>query len=161
MPETFILDGPDATEALALAMAPHLAPGDVIGLVGGLGAGKTHFARSIIRARLMTDGTDEEIPSPTYTLVQTYGAADIEIWHADLYRLGSGDEIAELGLADAFGDAICIVEWSDRLGTAAPFRMLTLALGFDVGDDRRRVASVEARGPGWEWLPEVLRGVRS
>lgn len=161
MTATLILDGPDATEALARAMAPHLAPGDVVGLVGGLGAGKSHFARSVIQARLNAAGTSEDIPSPSYTLVQTYLAGDVEIWHADLYRLGSNEEIGELGLADAFDGAVCIVEWADRLGPSAPARMLTLTLDFDAGSDQRRVAGFEARGPGWEWLPETLRQVRT
>ena len=159
MPETLILDGPDATENLARAMAPHLEPGDVLGLVGGLGAGKSHFARAVIRTRLNAAGADEDVPSPSYTLVQTYAADGVEIWHADLYRLGSIEEVGELGLEDAFGRAICIVEWADRLGTAAPRRMLTLSLGFEPGHDARRVARIEGRGSGWDWLPGALRRV--
>lgn len=157
MPATLILDGPDATESLARAMAPHLAPGDVLGLVGGLGAGKSLFARAVIRTRLNAAGRDEDVPSPSYTLVQTYDTDDVEVWHADLYRLGSIDEIGELGLEDAFGRAICIVEWADRLGAAAPRRMLTLSFGFEPGRDARRLATIEGRGPDWDWLPGVLR----
>ena len=160
MPATLILDGPDATESLARAMAPHLAPGDVLGLVGGLGAGKSLFARAVIRTRLNAGGRDEDIPSPSYTLVQTYDSDGVEIWHADLYRLGSIDEIGELGLEDAFGRAICIVEWANRLGAAAPRRMLTLSLGFEPGQDARRLATIEGRGPDWDWLSGVLRRVQ-
>jgi len=159
LPATLILDGPDATDSLARAIAPRLRPSDVVGLVGGLGAGKSHFARSLILSRLNEAGRDEEVPSPSFTLVQTYEAGGVDIWHADLYRLGSMDEIGELGLEDAFGRAICIVEWADRLGSAAPSRMLTLTLDFDGDDDARRVATIEARGSGWDWLPETVRRV--
>lgn len=86
-------------------------------LDGPIGAGKSHFARSAILKLLPSP---EEIPSPTYTLVQTYIARSIEIWHADLYRLSDPGEIHELGLTTAFDDAICFVEWPDRLGEATP-----------------------------------------
>lgn len=161
MPETLTLDGPEATDSLARAMAPHLVRGDVVGLVGGLGAGKSHFARAVVRTLLNAAGADEEeVPSPSYTLVQTYDADGVEIWHADLYRLGSIEEIGELGLEDAFGRAICIVEWADRLGAAAPLRMLTFSLGFEPGHDERRLATIEGRGSGWDWLPDILRRVQ-
>jgi tRNA threonylcarbamoyladenosine biosynthesis protein TsaE len=110
-----VLSGPDATEALARRLAPVLEPGDVILLEGQIGAGKTHFARALIAARLEAAGRTEDIPSPTFTLVQTYNDGTAEIWHADLYRLASPDEVVELGLAEAFGTAICLVEWPDRL----------------------------------------------
>ncbi len=157
MPATLILDGPEATEGLARAMAPRLRAGDVVGLVGGLGAGKSHFARALVLTLLEASGRIEEVPSPSYTLVQTYDAGGLEIWHADLYRLGSAGEIAELGLDEAFRTAVCVVEWADRLGPAAPDRMLTLALEFEADGDMRRRATIGTSGGGWDWLPEVLR----
>ena len=124
-----------ATAAFAQALAPRLAPGDTILLEGPIGAGKTFFARALIQARLAASGTMEEVPSPTYTLVQTYWDGATEIWHADLYRLGAPDEIVELGLDDAFDTAICLVEWPDRLAGTAPKDALTLqfAIGSDEG----------------------------
>lgn len=104
----------------ARRLAPNLAPGHVILLQGGIGAGKTHFARNLIQARLAAAGLHEDIPSPTFTLVQTYEDAHTEIWHADLYRLNHPDEVDELGLIDAFDTAICLVEWPDRLGALRP-----------------------------------------
>ncbi len=93
-------------------IARYLRPGDTVLLSGPIGAGKTHLARAIIGALL---DHDEEIPSPTYTLVQTYHGALSEIWHADLYRLADSSELVELGLDEAMEQAIVIVEWPDRL----------------------------------------------
>lgn len=111
------LESPGATCRLAQALALRLQPGDTLLLSGGLGAGKTHFARCLIQALLLRP---EDVPSPTFTLVQTYDGATGEVWHADLYRLADTAEIAELGLAEAFETAICIVEWPDRLGRDLP-----------------------------------------
>ncbi|TWI33349.1 tRNA (adenosine(37)-N6)-threonylcarbamoyltransferase complex ATPase subunit type 1 TsaE [Paracoccus sulfuroxidans] len=111
------IDHADAemTEALARAMAAILRPGDVLALEGAVGAGKTHFARALIRAR--QGDAAEDVPSPTFTLVQTYDdPLGTEIWHADLYRLTHPDELAELGLEDAMQDAIVLIEWPDRGG---------------------------------------------
>jgi tRNA threonylcarbamoyladenosine biosynthesis protein TsaE len=157
---TLTLAGPEATDRLARAIAPHLVPGDLVGLTGGLGAGKSSFARALITARLAALGRAEEIPSPSYTLVQTYeiGSADapVELWHADLYRLGALAEIAELGLEEAFATAITLVEWADRLGPALPPRRLMLALDLLPGDEDARSARIEAHGPGWDWLPTAV-----
>lgn len=125
-----------ATEKFARAMAEQLAVGDVILLSGPIGAGKTHFARSVILALLPEP---EDVPSPTFTLVQTYDAPDAEIWHADLYRLTGPDEIVELGLTDAFQSAICLVEWPDRLAELAPASALSLTFHPDATTDQRRV----------------------
>ena len=119
---SLLLDDDAATDRLARAFGQRADAGDVLLLSGPIGAGKTHFARALIRARL---GRAEDVPSPTFTLVQTYGAAP-EIWHADLYRLGHPDEAVELGLEDAFGTAICLIEWPERLGALRPPGALTL-----------------------------------
>jgi tRNA threonylcarbamoyladenosine biosynthesis protein TsaE len=150
-----------ATERLARAIAPHLRAGDMLGLTGGLGAGKSVFARALIGARLAALGAAEEIPSPTYTLVQTYDLGTVELWHADLYRLGDGGEIAELGLDEAFATAITVVEWADRLGGAIPARRLSLDLAIAAGGDERRVARLRAFGGGWDWLPAALGEARA
>ena len=156
MDSTLTLVDAAATERLAHAFAPWLGAGDLIGLTGGLGAGKSTFARALIAARLAAVGRAEDIPSPSYTLVQTYDLGAVELWHADLYRLGAPGEIVELGLEDAFGAAICLVEWADRLGALLPDRRLMLALAFAPGEGDGRIARIEARGPGWDWLPVAL-----
>ena len=156
MDSTLTLGSPAATEALARAIAPHLGPGDMVGLSGGLGAGKSTFARALIAARLAALGRAEDIPSPSYTLVQTYDLDGVELWHADLYRLASPAETAELGLEDAFASAITVVEWAERLGPLLPDRRLTIELGFVPGAPDARRAAVSATGPGWDWLPAVV-----
>jgi len=139
------LDSPDATCGLAQALAPGLGPGDVLLLAGPVGAGKTHFARCLIRA-LTTPG--EEVPSPTFTLVQTYPAPAAEIWHADLYRLTDPAEIVELGLAEAFDSAITLVEWPDRLGDLTPESALHLDFAHDTDAETRHI-TLRWHDPRW------------
>jgi tRNA threonylcarbamoyladenosine biosynthesis protein TsaE len=150
------LADPAATDRLARALAPHLGPGDMLALTGGLGAGKSYLARVVIGARLAALGRAEPIPSPTYTLVQTYELGDVALWHADLYRLGGLDELAELGLDEAFAGAIAIVEWAERLGPALPARRLAIGLGFADETGEARLAALTAIGPGWDWLAGAI-----
>lgn len=131
---TITLQDEAATAALASALAPVLLPGDVLLLSGAIGAGKTAFARALIRARM---GAMVDVPSPTFTLVQTYETPEAEIWHSDLYRLTHPDEALELGLEDAFETAICLIEWPDRLGNAVP--QSALDLSFTAGDPMHQV----------------------
>jgi tRNA threonylcarbamoyladenosine biosynthesis protein TsaE len=155
LPLTLTLRGESDTEALARAVAPHLGAGDLMGLVGDLGAGKSVFARALIGARLAALGRDEPIPSPSYTLVQVYDLGTVELWHADLYRLGGPGELVELGLFDALDRAICVVEWADRL-SPAPGRGLFVTLALDAADEEVRAVTIDTRGAGWDWLAEVV-----
>lgn len=122
---TLDLLDPAATDALGMRFAQLLRAGDVLLLEGQIGAGKTQFSRALIRALLAREGREEDIPSPTFTLVQTYDTRP-EVWHADLYRLTHPDEAVELGLEDAFETALCLIEWPERLGTLTPARALRL-----------------------------------
>jgi tRNA threonylcarbamoyladenosine biosynthesis protein TsaE len=124
----------DATARLGQWFAAHLRAGDCLLLEGQIGAGKSHFARAFIQARL---GRAEDVPSPTFTLVQSY-QADVEIWHADLYRLSHPDEVLELGLDEAFDSAICLIEWPDRLGSLLPKGAMRLR--FTLEGEGRQVA---------------------
>mgnify|MGYP001948159297 CR=1 FL=1 len=114
-----------ATAALARLLAPALQKGDVIALQGDLGAGKTSFARALINS---LEGGPEEVPSPTFTLVQTYQRGALEIWHFDLYRLEDQEEAWELGLEEALAEGESLIEWPDRLGSALPAERLDLTL---------------------------------
>lgn len=133
-------------------MAPLVAGGDVILLEGSIGAGKSFFARALISALLIEP---EDIPSPTFTLVQTYDAAEFEIWHCDLYRLTTPFEAQELGLEEAFETALCLVEWPDRLGDLTPQDALVLTL--EVIDTlQARRATLHATTPRWCAILESL-----
>ncbi len=133
---SFIYDAanPAETARLAATLAPLARAGDAILLSGDLGAGKTAFARAFIRA---CAGRDVEVPSPTFTLVQTYELADAEIWHVDLYRIEHSHEIYELGLEEAFASAISLIEWPERLGGLAPRERLDIAIEIADGDSRK------------------------
>jgi len=149
---TFDLSSAEETSALAVRIGALLKPGDVLLLEGEIGAGKTHFARSLIQSLLETP---EDIPSPTFTLVQTYDGPNCEIWHADLYRLTSPDEVIELGLTDAFEDSICLVEWPDRLAELAPKSALTLAFAV-CPDHGRRSLVMSSDHPRWAPVFEMI-----
>ncbi len=120
-----VLPDADATAGFARRLAPLIAAGDVIALSGDLGAGKTTFARALIHSLL--EDEDADVPSPTFTLVQTYETRrGLAIWHVDLYRLSGGMDLSELGLDDAFDHALCLIEWPDRLGADMPESRLAL-----------------------------------
>lgn len=143
------LSSPEETAALARGIAPVLQPGDTLLLEGPIGAGKTHFARALIQARLSAAGMVEDVPSPTFTIVQTYDDGNSEIWHADLYRLTGPQEIEEIGLAEAFASAICIVEWPDRLSGLAPAGALLLKFAPGAGESDRDL-TMESASPRWK-----------
>ena len=134
------------TAAFSHRVAPMLEPGDCLLLAGQIGAGKTFFARQIIRA-LTTP--EEEVPSPTFTLVQTYSTPDFDIWHCDLYRLSHPEEAFELGLDDAFATSVVLIEWPDRLGDLTP--ATALILRFSAPEPG--VRQVTADGPAARWHP--------
>ncbi len=140
----------DATAALAQALSAHLRRGDIVGLAGTLGAGKTAFARALIQAL----GETGEVPSPTFTLVQIYEVGAAPVWHFDLYRIIEPEEVYELGVEEAFADAISIIEWPARLQhlTPASWLEITFALTADPG-----ARAITLRGHG-AWA-ERLRGL--
>lgn len=134
----------DATASAATLLAKELQPGDTILLHGSVGAGKTHFARAVVKSLLVAP---EDVPSPTFTLVQTYHTRVGALWHSDLYRIAGIDEIEELGLLDAFENAVCLVEWPDRLGSLCPDSALNIFLEDGSNEDTRKLTAtwVDAR----------------
>lgn len=150
----FLSQSEGDTAALAAGLAGVLRPGDVVFLDGDLGMGKSVFARSLVRA--LTGIAGLEVPSPTFTLVQTYDADPAPVWHFDLYRIKSAEEVWELGWEDALQD-IVLVEWPSRLmgdeagagpgdaGLAPPSR---LEIGFTPHNtqENSRIITLTPRG---------------
>lgn len=145
----------DATARLGALLAALLVPGDTLMLSGPLGAGKSALARAIIGPL----SGESEIPSPSFTLVQTYDllprpkGRPATIWHVDLYRLETAAEagtaaldLAELGLEAAFQTEICVVEWPERLGPLRPRDCCLITLGYG-GTPEARTAEITACGP--------------
>ena len=141
------------TEGLAQHLAPYVAPGDVIGFRGPLGSGKTAFGRAFIRARLGRPA--EEVPSPTFTLVQLYEHAAGAIWHFDLYRLDRPEDAYELGIEDAFSNAISLIEWPEKLGAMMPADRLEVHLAPGENDGARLI-TITPHGPRAQTLADAL-----
>lgn len=152
----FISRSETDTEKHARDLAQNLRPGDVVFLDGDLGMGKSVYARALIRALCNDPGL--EVPSPTFTLVQTYDADMAPIWHFDLYRIKAPEDVYELGWDDALADGIVIVEWPSRLNSETTNSGLAprdrLALGFapSTTDKNARLISVTPYG---QWKDRV------
>jgi tRNA threonylcarbamoyladenosine biosynthesis protein TsaE len=163
-----------ATLALARSLTGLLQAGDVVFLIGDLGAGKTTFARGLINALPPVGDTgvgdtgvgdtgvgdtgvgdtgadgvgsgdgagDEEVPSPTFTLVQIYERRPAPVWHVDLYRLERPEEVEELGLEEAAREAITLIEWPERLGRRIPADRLEVQLSYGEDANARSVVLV-------------------
>ena len=122
-----------ATQRFGELLSEHLKAGDVIAISGALGAGKSALARAIIQA---VDPTEDDVPSPTFTLVQHYALADgTPLWHLDLYRIDDAQDAMALGLDDAFVDGVCLIEWPDRLKKFLPKTNLSIHLYADETAD--------------------------
>ena len=134
-----------STRALAEALAPVLKTGDFVTLSGDLGAGKSTFARALIRR--LADDPGLEVPSPTFTLIQTYDCPGLSIVHADLYRVRSDDELTELGWDEAAEGGLVVIEWPDRIRDRLPANRLELAFRL-VPEGSPDVRTVHLTGRG-------------
>jgi tRNA threonylcarbamoyladenosine biosynthesis protein TsaE len=151
-----ILKDLDATETFAARLAPLARAGDVIALAVDLGAGKTTFARAFVGALATRYGLPpEEVPSPTFTLVQTYDFPPFTLYHIDLYRLARAEEALELGIEDAFADGVSLIEWPDRLGRYLPAERLALIFLPGAGPESRTLR-IEPHG-AWAGRLRQLR----
>lgn len=119
----------EATLAYGAALSAHLDVGDVVCLTGDLGAGKTTLSRGLISALL----GPTEVPSPTYTLVQTYNAPNFQIWHFDLYRMERPEHVWELGIEEALESGVSLIEWPERLEGLKPEGTLDIDIRFTDG----------------------------
>ena len=156
-PDSWSLDLPDeaATSRLATRLALHARAGDVIALSGGLGAGKSSFARAFLRAR--AGDPDLEVPSPTFTLVQPYALPHGTVWHFDLYRLKRPEEAWELGIEEAFGAVIALIEWPENLGDLLPPEHLAIRLDSAASPNARRATLTAS--PSWISRLALVAGV--
>lgn len=125
-PQYHDLQSEGQTRSFAHKLAAKLEPGDIILLQGDLGAGKTTLAREVIRS--LTKDADKIVPSPTFTLVQSYESDKMDIWHFDLYRLSDPSEIFELGWQEALTGPVVLVEWPDRLGDLTPDQAVRITI---------------------------------
>jgi tRNA threonylcarbamoyladenosine biosynthesis protein TsaE len=151
MAELRLRSGDEATtKAIGAAVAGLLEPGDVVGLAGDLGAGKTRLVQGAATAL----GVDDPVLSPTFMLVREYDG-DLPVHHVDAYRLAGPVELEDLGLDEVLAaDAVVFVEWADRVAAVLPDSRLELVL--HIRDDDTREIEVHARGPAWADRAERL-----
>jgi tRNA threonylcarbamoyladenosine biosynthesis protein TsaE len=132
--KTYTTHSPEETAHVAQKIADLLKPCDVLLLKGELGAGKSTFARALIQTLC---GAHMEVPSPTFTLVQTYETPKFVLWHFDLYRLNHTEEIYELGIEEAYASGVCLIEWPERLGPYLPREYLEIELSYGTHENER------------------------
>lgn len=126
------------TRALGLEIADALEPGDVVALIGDLGTGKTALTRYIAEGL----GVKEEISSPTFTIIREYRSGRLPLYHFDVYRLGSGDELLDIGAEDMLdGDGVCVIEWADIAADVLPEDSLIVSLSYG-GSENERTAEI-------------------
>ncbi|MFY9287766.1 MAG: tRNA (adenosine(37)-N6)-threonylcarbamoyltransferase complex ATPase subunit type 1 TsaE [Alphaproteobacteria bacterium] len=139
----------EATSALARRLAPQLMQGDLLALKGDLGAGKTTFARALLQEM----GVMGDVPSPTFTLVQSYDPPPFAVHHFDLYRLKTADELDELGWDEALTEGVSVVEWPERAEGRLPKDYLLLR--FTMDDKKSRHCTLEPHGLWLERMKEI------
>ena len=148
-----IIRNEEEMAVVAAQIAPLLKTGDVVALTGDLGAGKTVFARALINALAPAP---QEVPSPTFTLVQTYDLPHISIWHFDLYRLEEKEmDILELGWDEARRAGASLVEWPDRLGGLLPRDRLDINITLIKNYENSRRITLTPHGAWQKRLEEM------
>lgn len=134
----WIVKTENETKQVAKIIAPLLQSGDVVALQGTLGVGKTTFTRALVQY-LTHEKTD--VPSPTFTLLQTYETPDFTLYHFDFYRLKSPQEAYEVGIEDAFEQGVSVIEWPEKIGRLMPKRHKTIS--FEIMNDGSRKISTQ------------------
>ena len=138
MPRTVKLNSEADTRMLGLEIANALEPGDVVALIGDLGTGKTALTKYIAEGL----GVKEEISSPTFTIIKEYKSGRLPLYHFDVYRLGSGEELLDIGAEDMLeGDGACVIEWADIVADVLPEDSLVVSLDYGA-DENERTAQI-------------------
>ena len=133
-PRTVKLDSEADTRSLGLEIADALEPGDVVALTGDLGTGKTALTKYIAEGL----GVKEEISSPTFTIIKEYKSGRLPLYHFDVYRLGSGDELLDTGAEELLdGDGACVIEWADIVADVLPADSLIVSLNYGDSENKR------------------------
>lgn len=141
---TYVTNSPAETEALGQRLAERLQPGDVIAYTGDLGAGKTAFTRGLARGL----GITERITSPTFTIVNEYQGGRLPLFHFDMYRLGSSEELYEIGWEDYLArGGVCAVEWSENVREALPPDAVTVTIARCPENDSWRSITIAGGEP--------------
>ena len=137
-PRTVKLNSEEDTRSLGLEIADALEPGDVVALTGDLGTGKTALTKYIAEGL----GVKEEISSPTFTIIKEYKSGRLPLYHFDVYRLGSGDELLDTGAEELLdGDGACVIEWADIVADVLPADSLIVSLNYG-GSENERTAEI-------------------
>ncbi len=127
--QTYLSDSEDSTKKLAKKISLLAKRGDVFALYGTLGVGKSVFAREFVKT--LTSETD--VPSPTFTIVQMYEAQDFDIYHFDMYRLKSPEEVFELNFEEAVSESVCLIEWPEKIGSYIPSKTIKVFIKHKEG----------------------------
>ena len=128
------LNSEEDTRRLGLEIADALEPGDVVALIGDLGTGKTALTKYIAEGL----GVKEEISSPTFTIIKEYKSGRLPLYHFDVYRLGSGEELLDIGAGDILdGDGACVIEWADIAADVLPADSLVVCLDYGANENER------------------------
>lgn len=145
---------PEETTALGFCLGRALQAGDVVCVNGELGTGKTHFTKGIARGL----GIEREVTSPSYTILQIYEGR-IPLYHFDLYRMETADELLDLGFAEfIYGQGACIVEWADKFSANMPAERLTVILEYGREAAERSI-KLEAAGRRHQFLLEEMQKI--
>lgn len=132
--DTILLKNENDTRALGIRIADALEPGDVVALIGDLGTGKTALTKYIASGL----GITEDINSPTFTIVKEYRSGRIPLYHFDVYRLGSGEELLDIGAEEMLdGDGACVIEWADIVADVLPEDSLAIHLEYGENEGER------------------------
>ena len=145
---------------LAYSLAPCLPQRGALLIEGPLGAGKTCFCRHLIQAKQVLEINHyEDVPSPTFTLIQTYQFDNSEIWHCDLYRINKSGELSELGLEEGFENALCLVEWPEKLDDAKINGLANIQIITNSNPDERELI-FHSLSPRWKKFSNVFESIK-